>query len=1004
MPRVSKLPPAWLLSAPGRFFLGSPAAANKKSQLDSEIKKLNQLRKDFNKAGVLEKFRLGTQLSLQQQKVLDLQFGNQSLRSIHLAVPESPLDLALSQRLRSVYLFLLDAYLRESALCKSSGLYKDDLAESLVAGFSSQYPQLAPITLLDVEQSFDAFNRILNSVNSVEDIQFLNPEAQSLFASFHAENHAASPGEVDENTVKVWADIHELFTSIPYAEDGSVSINPLVPPKVEYPYLNSLFKELLERRTFGPKSAFFSPKKPESPNQLKNSKKNKNSAYIDFDISAQHMRLFFLGLGGGFLLFMLYASQETNHEISFQEFTSDFLRKNLVRKIRVINNRTAILELNENANPDVSKPNDYYFTIGNIETFERNLRAVQDDFGVPDQIRIPVVYVTEGSTAKILVNFLPTLLFLGAIYYMTKKASMGGMGGPLGFGKSTAKKFNQEKDIKIKFKDVAGMNEAKEEVMEFVKFLQNPAKYEKLGAKIPRGAILSGPPGTGKTLIAKATAGEAGVPFFSVSGSEFVEMFVGVGASRVRDLFKTARENAPAIVFVDEIDAIGKQRSKGNASGANDERETTLNQLLVEMDGFETLDHVVVLAGTNRADILDKALMRPGRFDRHIAIDNPELEGRKQIFEVHLKKIKLVQNIDKDLPGRLAALTPGFSGADIANVCNEAALIAARYNAKSVTLRHFELAIERVIGGVEKKSKLLSPEEKKVVAYHEAGHAVCGWFLKHAHPLLKVSIIPRGQGALGYAQYLPPDQYLMSEAELMDRMVMTLGGRVSEELNFSTVTSGAYDDFKKVTGIAQSMVLRFGMSEKVGMVNYADTQGQDLLTKPFSDETNDVIDSEIRRLVEECHAKCKALLQEKSEAVRLVAEELLRKEFITRESMIRLLGKRPFPETNDAFDKYLDGNDAFKDDRSDSESGTSEAASDSGERESDSGERESDAGERESDAGERESDAGKRDSSPSGRDSEPSENNNLESESPRDSSKSNDSEDGQNGSEKNNHN
>lgn len=318
------------------------------------------------------------------------------------------------------------------------------------------------------------------------------------------------------------------------------------------------------------------------------------------------------------------------------------------------------------------------------------------------------------------------------------------------------------------------------------------------------------------------------------------------------------------------------------------------------------------MAGTNRPDILDRALLRPGRFDRHIHIDNPELQGRKEIFDVHLRKITLEKDVDRDLSGRLAALTPGFSGADIANVCNEAALIAARYNASAVTLRHFELAIERVIGGVEKKSKLLNPEEQRIVAFHEAGHAICGWFLKHAHPLLKVSIIPRGKGTLGYAQYLPPDQYLMSTVQLYDRMIMTLGGRVSEELHFASVTGGAHDDFKKVTNIAQSMVLRFGMSPKIGMVNYYDTRSQDDLTKPFSEETSREIDAEVKRIVQECHDKCKQLLTEKANEVKLVAEELLKKEFITREDMIRLLGKRPFPETNDAFDKYLDGKDAFK--------------------------------------------------------------------------------------------
>ncbi|GME70236.1 unnamed protein product [Ambrosiozyma monospora] len=413
---------------------------------------------------------------------------------------------------------------------------------------------------------------------------------------------------------------------------------------------------------------------------------------------------------------------------------------------------------------------------------------------------------------RTLFSYLPTLLLVGFIIWSSKSMlKMGGSGGLFGQNKKKFKKFNAEKNVKVNFADVAGCDEAKEEIMEFVKFLKNPAKYERLGAKIPRGAILSGPPGTGKTLLAKATAGEAGVPFYSVSGSEFVEMFVGVGASRVRDLFKTARENAPSIVFVDEIDAIGKSRGKGKGMGGNDERENTLNQLLVEMDGFSTSDHVVVLAGTNRADVLDSALLRPGRFDRKVYISNPELEGRKDIFAVHLKKIKLADNCDlEDLKGRLAALTPGMSGADIANICNEAALIAARHNEESVKLHDFEQAIERVIAGLEKKNKLLSPEEKKVVAYHEAGHAICGWYLEHADPLLKVSIVPRGQGALGYAQYLPPDIYLYTTKKLMDRMTMSLGGRVSEELHFSSVTSGASDDFEKVTNMAQRMVLQCG--------------------------------------------------------------------------------------------------------------------------------------------------------------------------------------------------
>lgn len=448
--------------------------------------------------------------------------------------------------------------------------------------------------------------------------------------------------------------------------------------------------------------------------------------------------------------------------------------------------------------------------------------------------------------------------------------------------------------------------------MEFVHFLKNPDKYKALGAKIPRGAILSGPPGTGKTLLAKATAGEAGVPFLSVSGSEFVEMFVGVGASRVRDLFENARKMAPAIIFVDEIDAIGKERGKGGAmGGANDEREATLNQLLVEMDGFSTTDQIVVLAGTNRPDVLDPALMRPGRFDRHIQIDAPDVEGRKAIYKVHLTRLTLDPKLSKSeniqsLAGKLAALTPGFAGADIANACNEAALIAARRKEPYVEFKHFDQAIERVIAGLEKKSRVLSKEEKTTVAYHEAGHAVCGWYLQYADPLLKVSIIPRGQGALGYAQYLPPDQYLISEEQFEHRMIMALGGRVSEELHFPYVTSGAHDDFKKVTNMAQAMVTNLGMSRKVGYLSYDQGDAGFQVNKPFSEKTARSIDLEVKRIIDDAHFKCKKMLTENLDKVDKVAKELLDKEVITREDMIRLLGPRPFPERNEAFEKYLD--------------------------------------------------------------------------------------------------
>lgn len=463
-----------------------------------------------------------------------------------------------------------------------------------------------------------------------------------------------------------------------------------------------------------------------------------------------------------------------SREITWQEFRNSLLARGLVSSLEVVNRSKVKVHLNNplsqssptsDALPSPSHgPAPYTFTIGSLESFESLLIQTQDELGISPSERIPVSYRDEIPAFQTFLHFAPTLLIAGLLLWSMRRSAGamggggGGGGGIFGVGKSKAKMFNKDEQVTTRFKDVAGMDEAKEEIMEFVKFLKEPQKYEKLGAKIPRGAILSGPPGTGKTLLAKATAGEAQVPFLSVSGSEFVEMFVGVGPSRVRDLFANAKKNAPCIIFVDEIDAIGKARGKGGSFGGNDERESTLNQLLVEMDGFGTNEHVVVLAGTNRADVLDSALMRPGRFDRHIAIDRPDIGGRRQIFKVHLKPLIL----DAELPmeqiaEKLALLTPGFSGADIANVCNEAALRAARRSGESVTEADFDGAIERVIAGLERKSRVLGKEEKKTVAYHEAGHAVCGWYLEYADPLLKVSIIPRGVGALGYAQV---SQYL----------------------------------------------------------------------------------------------------------------------------------------------------------------------------------------------------------------------------------------------------
>ncbi len=675
-------------------------------------------------------------------------------------------------------------------------------------------------------------------------------------------------------------------------------------------------KEEPEQKTTdepGPKE---SGKKEESGDKKK--KPNdmfSNVTEIKFDLSN-----FLVSAFVAYLLYRLIVPTENSREITWQEFRNTFFDKGLVEKLIVINgNRVRVYLHRENVSslypesPAAQPGFYYYFSIGSVEAFERRVDEAQAELGIPSSERIPVSYQSEGSWFNTFLAFGPTLLFVGAIFYFSRRAGSGGGGGSggiFGMGKSRAKKFNHETDVKVKFADVAGMDEAKAEIMEFVSFLKEPGVYQKLGAKIPRGAVLSGPPGTGKTLLAKATAGESGVPFFSVSGSEFVEMFVGVGASRVRDLFANARKNTPCIIFIDEIDAIGKSRSKQSFGGGNDEREATLNQILTEMDGFNTQEQVVVLAGTNRADVLDKALMRPGRFDRQIYIDHPTMEGRKQIFGVHLKNVVTTGEDVEHIKGRLAALTPGFAGADIANCVNEAALIAARTNSDSVKMKDFEQAIERVVGGLEKKSLILSPEEKKTIAYHEAGHAICGWFFQWADPLLKVSIVPRGK-ALGYAQYLPGgggDEVLMNMRQMMDRMAMTLGGRVSEELHFETVTSGASDDFNKVTRMATAMVTKWGMSEKIGYMYYPDAgESQETqLQKPFSENTAQKIDEEVKRIIMEAYTQCKQLLMEKKTELGLVAEELLSKEMLTRDDMVRILGQRPWA-TKGEFDKYFGG-------------------------------------------------------------------------------------------------
>ncbi|MFY8129101.1 MAG: ATP-dependent zinc metalloprotease FtsH [Chitinophagaceae bacterium] len=537
----------------------------------------------------------------------------------------------------------------------------------------------------------------------------------------------------------------------------------------------------------------------------------------------------------------------------------------------------------------------FKFNIADPKTFQATINAETEKRGLPT-LAIAVSQDQSFFNSSLFSTIVTMMLIVGIMVLMMRKMgggqAGGGPGGIFNIGKSKATLFDKGTKVNINFSDVAGLDEAKVEVMEIVDFLKNPKKYTALGGKIPKGALLVGPPGTGKTLLAKAMAGEAQVPFFSLSGSDFVEMFVGVGASRVRDLFKQAREKAPCIIFIDEIDAIGRARGK-NAVMSNDERENTLNQLLVEMDGFGGDTGIIILAATNRPDVLDTALLRPGRFDRQISIDRPDVKGREAIFKVHLQPIKVSENLDIH---KLAEQTPGFAGADIANVCNEAALIAARNNKAGVDMKDFQDAIDRVIGGLEKKNKIIAPHEKAIIAYHEAGHAVCGWFLEHAHPLLKVTIVPRGTAALGYAQYTPKEQYLYNTDQLTHDICMTLGGRAAEEIFFGKISTGAGSDLQQVTRTAYSMVTVYGMSEKVGNVSYYDPQTEGGFTKPYSEETGKLIDEEVRRIVSDAYKATIALLTEHKSDVEKLAQELLSKEVLHKSDVEELIGKRPFEE------------------------------------------------------------------------------------------------------------
>ncbi|WP_442267016.1 ATP-dependent zinc metalloprotease FtsH [Tenacibaculum sp. ZS6-P6] len=646
------------------------------------------------------------------------------------------------------------------------------------------------------------------------------------------------------------------------------------------------------------------------------SEKKKNTS--NFNLGSNWIYIILILFLVGMTLFGRSSGFTEGKDLSSIAF-NEILNDNDIDKVLILNNSRAEIYIKEEAiktkekyskivkNPFYRKGSPLYeYNFGDLQNFENKIERAKEK----NNLSLDYQYKERTSILDTILGFLPFILLIAIWLFFMRRMSGGGSGAGGGgqifnIGKSRAKLFDENTKVKTTFKNVAGLEGAKEEVQEIVDFLKNPDKYTKLGGKIPKGALLVGPPGTGKTLLAKAVAGEAGVPFFSLSGSDFVEMFVGVGASRVRDLFKQATQKSPSIIFIDEIDAIGRARGKNSMTGSNDERENTLNQLLTEMDGFGTDTNVIVLAATNRAEILDKALMRAGRFDRQIYVDLPDLHERKEIFDVHIKPLKLADDVKLDF---LAQQTPGFSGADIANLCNEAALIAARNNKSAIHHQDFMDAVDRIVGGLEKKNKVITPKEKKVIAYHEAGHATVSWMLKYAAPLVKVTIVPRGQ-SLGAAWYLPEERKIVQTEQMLDEMCATMGGRAAEKLIFDKISTGALSDLEKVTKQARAMVTVYGLNDEVGNVTYYDSSGNDSFVKPYSEETAKTIDKEISKIIEGQYQRAIEILDQHKDKLDILAQKLLEKEVIFKDDLLEIFGKRPFEKDEKISDELSSSED-----------------------------------------------------------------------------------------------